>query len=380
MKTVCITLGLLLVCGVCHISAAERGPDSQLENAALSYWQAFAMLPELNDAEDEIVRKWDTVVLDDQAKKLINTSENALALLHRGAGIERCYWGSALEEGPGTLLPHLSKARMLARFACLRARYRFQEGRPVEAWQDVKDTLILSRHVGSEALLISFLVQIAMERRAISALASDLPNYPKAELKNMLAELKSLPPSATVRQGIEGERRWMLGWIRGKAIDVAGKSRDERIRFLKPLLGIDSDANKDADALLQDVDAVRKMLNELDGYYDEMAGLEELPEAERNSAWKEMERRIQEGDNPWARLLLPAIGSVFSSAQEATVQMAMLQAGVDIVRAGSSRLEHHQDPVGDGPFQIKKFPGGFELTSQMVYRDKPVTLTVGRAE
>ena len=132
--------------------------------------------------------------------------------------------------------------------------------------------------------------------------------------------------------------------------------------------------------MLQNVEVASNMLDEVGGYYDEMAGLGELAEAERNSAWKAMERRIQEGDNPWARLLLPAIGKVFSSAQEATIRMAMLQAGVDIVRAGPVRLEYHQDPAGDGPFQLKEFPGGFELTSQMVYRDKPVTLTVGRAE
>ena len=234
-------LGLLFVFTLfsAGIACADQ-PQSRTENAALSYWQAFAVMPDSDEASDEVLRKWDSVELDVSVEKLVDQAANALRLLHRGASIEQCDWGSALEEGPGTLLPHLSKARQLARLACLRARYRFESGQHQAAWQDVKDTLVLARHLGSEELLISVLLQMAMERMAISAIAPYLPDYPKEELSNLLTDLKSLPQPGSIRQAIEGERQWMLGWLRTELADAGDEEREE---LLKKLTGDDLKVN-----------------------------------------------------------------------------------------------------------------------------------------
>jgi len=383
MKIVRIALGLLLF-GISAVrTPAAQDTRTGLENAALSYWQAFAVLPELDEKQDKIVSRWDSVELDETAIELIDKADGALSLLHRGASIERCDWGSALEQGPATLLPHLSKVRMLARFACLRARYRFQQGQSAEACQDVKDSLILARHIGAEKLLISYLVQLAVERIAMSALTPELPDLSKAQLTDLLATLKSLPPRATAADGIEGERRWLLGWVRRELSGSKQKDPKARLEFFKELLGDTPEAKRADELLSEDPEAVEKalvMCDELDVYYDQMIALLELPATELRAKWEEMNKRIQSGDNELAKVLLPGIGSVAAVEWEAEVRWAMYLAAVDIARGGDDQLQQHKDPASDEPFQFKSLPHGFELQSKLIHKDKPVVLTVGAAK
>ena len=61
-------------------------------------------------------------------------------------------------------------------------------------------------------------------------------------------------------------------------------------------------------------------------------------------------------------------------------QNALLVAAIDIVQNGRDRLARHKDPAGDGPFQLRTLPGGFELQSKLVRGEEPVTLQVGPGE
>ena len=81
-----------------------------------------------------------------------------------------------------------------------------------------------------------------------------------------------------------------------------------------------------------------------------------------------------------ARLLLPGINGCMRAERRATVDMALLLAAIDIVAGGRAKLAGHEDPAGDGPFQLRELPGGFELRSKLVHREEPVTLRVGRGE
>lgn len=40
-------------------------------------------------------------------------------------------------------------------------------------------------------------------------------------------------------------------------------------------------------------------------------------------------------------------------------------------------MKASKDPFGNGPFAYRKLPNGFELSSELKYRDKAVTLRVG---
>jgi len=370
------------VLALCTSSTAQEA-QSDLENAALSYWQAFAVLPELTEEQDKLVSQWERADLDDATLALIDQASGALSLLHRGATIPQCYWGSALEEGPGALLPHLSKTRLLARVACLRARYHFQQGKTSAAWQDVKDCLVLSRHVGAEQLLISYLVQLAIERIAMSAVLPELPHLPQADLAEILTELKSLPPRATVAQGIEGERRWMLGWIRRQLMESAQQDDKQQMEFIKALLGDTPETQQVVALFGQEPGAAKRalaMCDELGSYYDRMIKALGATVAEQQEEWEKLDQVIEAGDNPLAKLLLPAIGSVAAAEREAQTRWAMYLAAVDITHGGPDALQNHRDPAGDGPFELKQLTNGFELRSKLIHKDQPVVITVGTGE
>jgi hypothetical protein len=383
MKPVRPLLGLLCIVVLSQtVGLGADRPQSELENAALSYWQAFALMPEANEENDKIIRDWDTVELDKETLEVIKNGAPSMELLHRGASIQRCYWGSALEKGPAAMLPHLSKTRHLARLACLRARHRFEQGRPVQAWADLRDTLVLARHTGSEEVLISVLVQFAIEREAAEAVAPYLPEFEKKDLQTMVADIKALPPRGTISQGIGGERKWMLGWLREEIAAALKKEGDERTRFLLDLVGDNSsDAKARAEELMNKPPAeLKEMLDEVDAYYDEMLQLLAQPSPGLGAALEKLEKRIETSPNAIARFMLPGVSSCMRAEQRAIVQMALLLAAVDVVGGGRAKLAGHADPAGDGPFQLRELPGGFELRSKLVHRDETVTLRIGRGE
>src|SRR5262245_48873298 len=111
-------------------AAAQEAPGA---NAALKYWQAFAALPRLSDAEQKALNAdCLTMPLDARARNLVTRAEYSLRLLHHGAALPNCEWTHDVEEGIAARFPHAEAARLLASLACLRARLRFEEGRPAE--------------------------------------------------------------------------------------------------------------------------------------------------------------------------------------------------------------------------------------------------------
>ena len=64
----------------------------------------------------------------------------------------------------------------------------------------------------------------------------------------------------------------------------------------------------------------------------------------------------------------------------AAANRAMFRAALAHRTGGDAALAKVKDPFGDVPFAIRKYDGGYELTSKLVYRGKPVTLSVGKME
>jgi hypothetical protein len=362
-----------LVVNVLVLSAAQT--DAAEGNAALSYWQAFAVMPELTDEQEKILVKWNEVPLNEASTKLIESTANALGLLHRGARMPACTWGTDLEEGPAALLPHLSKTRQLGRAACLRARYRFEQGDQEGAIDDVIATLVLARYTGSEGLLISILVQDAIEDLADQVIASHLLSLSDAQLARLFARLSSLPVRTTIRQGIASERQWMLGWVQRQLVD--NENAEVREKALEELVGKNHPELKKARNYLNDSDAMRKHVEEIGEYYDEMLRIHALPTTELLDAAEKLESRIQSSENGLARLLLPGLGSARQAEMRAVVRQALLVAAIDIVRDGDIALARHVDPASDGPFKMKLTDNGFQLISQLAHRDELVQLRVG---
>src|SRR6185312_6219422 len=81
-------------------------------NAALKYWQAFAQLPRLTDAQErKLNAEFLTMPLDASAREIVAKADYALRMMHRGSSLPRCDWGLGYEEGIELLLPHAQAAR-----------------------------------------------------------------------------------------------------------------------------------------------------------------------------------------------------------------------------------------------------------------------------
>ena len=136
MKT--ITL-LTLALTALTLTPALRAEDAKPINPALLYWQAAAELPPLTPDQTKEMhdvaagrRTFDASVA---AKHLANGKTRPCAHRQRKAAdsLAPCQWGLVVEDGPFTLLPHLSKMQEMSDFSIVQAETLFTEGK-VREW------------------------------------------------------------------------------------------------------------------------------------------------------------------------------------------------------------------------------------------------------
>src|SRR6266436_6702991 len=131
LRALCLGLTVLLL-PPSHASA--DAPPDLAANAALKYWQAFATLPKFTDAEQtRLNADCLTMPLDAHARQITDQADYALQMMHYGAALPRCEWGTSREEGIHVRLPNGPAARVLSSLACLRARMRFEAGQTTAA-------------------------------------------------------------------------------------------------------------------------------------------------------------------------------------------------------------------------------------------------------
>ena len=142
--------------------------------------------------------------------------------------VPACDWQLDYEAGPMLLLPHLQKARELSRTALLRARLRFAAGETDAAVEDVVAVLKMARDSGRSPLLISLLVDIAIEKTATEVLAANLPRLQPEQLDQLAVSLKQLPPTATFADCVHLEGRLFGGWLERRVETEAAKLADPK--------------------------------------------------------------------------------------------------------------------------------------------------------
>src|SRR5207302_7883192 len=116
------------------------------------------------------------------------------------------------------LLPHLAKARDLARLAALHARLEFDRGHGDAGVEDAAAIFGLARHV-ADPIMVSLLVSYSIEGIAIEALAPELPKLGDS-LNTLVTRLETLPAEATLPQAILNEKMHMDGWMVKKLREV----------------------------------------------------------------------------------------------------------------------------------------------------------------
>jgi hypothetical protein len=353
-------------------------------NAALKYWQAFAQIPKLTDAESTKLRAESlSAPIDAHSRELTSKADYALRMMQRAAALPRCNWGISFEDGMGVLLPHLPAARTLADLACLRARQRFEDGQNTEALDDLVAAAALGRQVSLDGTLIALLVDYAIERRVGDAIAQNLPKLNAEQVKALKTQLDHLPTSDSPGKALLRCESETLDWFIREVKKVKDKQRLEAFIIEICTMADDSpDKRREKYAKLVeecggDVKGIIKNAEKVRSSYDRIAKKLELP---LDEFIKECDSEFKnQADNPLFKLLFPSMIKVREAQARTDVYRAMLMAALAVRIDGKDAVKNYPDPVAGGAFEYVAFDGGFELLSKHKSADgKPLSLTVGK--
>jgi hypothetical protein len=382
-----------------ELSAQEN--NLQGWNAAVNYWQAFGLMPEWTEQErqlrqaipDELSRE-----LPQGVKELTERSSVALKALELANRVEKCDWQLDYAQGPMLPLPHSQKARELARQSVLRARYRFSQGDNVGGISDALSTIRLARAIGTEQILISVLVEAAIERSAIELLAAYLPNFNEAERKQLTEGWNSLKPVPTLANSLQLEKNLFGGWLAAEMERAtAGKAPEESARdfmqSLVTLLGVETGAENDPQREALSHATIAMVRSGVDRYLadcDELIRIAGLGFAERKQKFREFEQELEKikdskefSGRHFSRMFLPAVDRVADAEEgwslrrkllevtlkgsgtgEAGILAAAKELGVDVRYIPSVGGFHLESPLSqEGKVEILKFGSGYRTTN-----------------
>jgi hypothetical protein len=371
-----ITIGLLLILPTIAGAQATLERSELGQNAALQYWQAFAQMPVLDAEQEKILDERDTVSMDDPAvEKLVSGSHMSLVYLRRAAKLQQCDWGLAYEDGVSLLLPHLKKARDLARLAALDARYQYAKGNNRALRDNAMGMMALARHVGRDPIMVCILVRVLIEGMVVDLVAPYVPEL-NAKYADSVAMFEALPSASRVAAALDTEKEFFVKWMLRKLKEEENRKAGAGLVLWKNFIGADAPQE------LQEIDSldqVVQLTEDVLPVYDELAELVGLPHGEFITKYPQFKQRVT-SRNKLADFIVPDVNNLLEKERGNEARLAMLLAAIAVKEGGPGKLEDIKDPFGDGPFEYRKLDGGFELESDLQVEGKPVTLAVGQRE
>ncbi|HKD36709.1 MAG TPA: hypothetical protein VKB78_07905 [Pirellulales bacterium] len=364
---------------------AEVGaaPSEASGNAAMKYWQAFALLPALDRDQEKLVDEWNKIPLDAAAMKLIDQSQGSREYLVRGAKLASCDWSLDLEDGIFLRLPFLAKARLLARLTALHARHEFSQKHWESGWNDITALLKLARHCETAPMMIAQLVGYAIEATAIEAAAPYLPEMKSSLPPKTADSLATLPKEPTVAELLAVEKQVGPQWLLNKMKDAEHKHPGSWKTAWNETIDAANAGNEGAGGAKRDLTSkvvslaqATKWLEELLSLYDEGAKIAGLPPKEFDAAYPAFDKKAK-AVNPIAEMFYPNLEKFVPMQRRHQAQDALFRGAVTVVQQGADKLKDMPDPSDVGPIEYRATDNGFELTSKVIFNGKPVSLTVG---
>jgi hypothetical protein len=366
-------------------AATADTPPGLGENAALKYWQAFATLPKLSDADAQRLNAADPdAALDASLRQFVDAAEYPLTILHRGAALPHCDWGIGHEDGIYVRIPTVPAARVLSSLACLRARIRFEEGRQAEGLDDLLAAMTLSRHLSTGGAGQELIGSYNVEHRAIDTLARDLPRLKPNLVKTIKSRLEALPQGGRPATAVRGDEALLLDWfVRSVKEAKTPKALLEFVTVVDQVCRLPEkpkDPVANGRAFIEvcggNAEGVIRCAEETRPLYAMLATQLDLPLDRFAVEWKREE--TARAGNPVFRAFLSRILWMRFQQARVDVRRAYLAAALDVRLNGRSALKRHTDPVVNEPIQDLPFPGGYELRSKLKSDEgNPVLLIVG---
>lgn len=322
---------------------AEGGNAAPLHLQAAA---AIAAAPDLTSA-DGILGQTDPDIAGPDVAERIDRHAGLLDTIRRAADLPGCRFERDWTRPSLTmLLSEVQAGRTEARLLALAARREAHDGHPAEALADAVRIGRLGRQFGSEPILISHLVGVAIDAVALSVLADILPRLGPADAPLLddpaLRDLVAGTPS--ISRALLGEEAFGLATFAAFADGREGLKDFAHLSGEPNLAAVDA-----ASPLLEPLSAAWRVFllpGDIAGYRRRYARYRQLVSGsvDQSKSWPDLKAAVEgiEGDlrksgpeGILSRLIVPAIGSVLRSQSMAE---ARHRAAAILVAATRERL------------------------------------------
>ncbi len=391
MKSFAFMLSVVLALWIRGTASSEgRGGLRTNINPALLYAQAILAMPDYSAQAYLYTNEWHGRALDQRFGEAMELNDKVFRLLRQAARqTVPCDWGYDLSQGPELLLPSLAKVRSLAQIARLRLRWHLENSRPDDAREDLLAAFILGRQTAKDGVLISALVQVAIENMLATGIAENWFRFSSETLQQVMDGIAAAPVRGNMAECVETERTSMKGWFVRKIEEFQSGSRDEEeamrksLNMLRSVMDPGNESPKTAGSPTPDLivqaagrttTGLLTQLKELDALYDEAAVLMTLPYEQFQPRIKAFNEKIATHPNPFVQVFFPAFEKCRSKEFAIETKLAMLHAAHAYRLSGDAGLSRILDPHFHEPFQFRRFQfggvdRGLELKSKLPTRD-----------
>jgi hypothetical protein len=235
--------------------------------------------------------------------------------------------------------------------------------------------LAMSRHLSSDAVLISILIQIANEDVVLTCIADNFHLFGDTTLRDLWTKLNSLPPRVSVAQAIPTEKTAFLDWLDHKLRDFRaehpGKEKEAITYFRNLMRSLDPEAqNPDlVDDIIEasggSIAGVLDYIAKTGTRYEEAKALMALPYAQFRQQAPAFDNATRTSENPLISTLFPALAKAAYKEFRVQAHWEMLRAAIEFRLRGEAGLKGVVDPFGSGPFTFQQSNDGFELRSSL---------------
>jgi hypothetical protein len=344
-------------------------------DAANLYADALVLFAQLTDAEKAMIRKPGEEVDAEQAAKLFEKIQAIMALLRAAAKADYCDWGTG-EITFETRLPHVSKARDLAKLALWAAGYRFSTD-PAGAIDDLAVRAKLGHHLSDT--LIGVLVAASIEREANGLLQQHAGSMDATTLD----AAASFVGASTLDAGLARAMLSEMSAVQSMAKKFPAMNDDERIHLLLGFSAGDTptpEQRAEAEPLVastRDPQRLNAQIEFILSIQGKMADALRLPEAEFQAWWRSVQSSLTE-EHALAKWVIPALAVIQPNLQQLRIERTLLTAGADVLRHGPAQAGRYRDPATGGALQYVPTASGFELRSPYLVKGKPVSMAFER--
>jgi len=398
MKSLAVFHALVLVGAIGHAQEADDvkpavpppipaslRPSATGLNPALLYWQAIGMLPDLESEQVKLIPQvlgGKLSASDGQVNDLLILAKRSMERFSRAAAVENqpCVWGTTFDEGPFAPMPHLPKFQTLCRLTLIQAEALFEQGRNAQALEALLTVHHAARHVASDALLVTILMQHGMEQQTLRLTGKHVLALDATIRARHLAAMQKLPPLRPLKESLQVEHH-ISEWLRHSVIGIenAPESEDALLKMSEALLHAQSQnssaaASQAAKESLASLAEYKLSAEQAHAVQGRLEGICELPWTVFQTEMGKVHADFVQAPAALRSMLSGVAGARRKELESATLQ-TMLKASLELGQTlTSENVAVYKDAFLDAPLQISRSDEGLVLACRDAVNGKLLEL------